>query len=55
MVYGEVGAGECLRWSNSVNHPGIEGQILANGVGLDVDANVTTREFISVGITSTSC
>ena len=55
MVYGEVGAWECLKWSNSVGLPGIEGQVLANGVGLDVDANIKTREFISVGICSTSC
>ena len=54
MVCGEVGVGECLKWSNGVGSPGIEGKTVANGVGLDVDSNIKTREFISVGITSTS-
>ena len=40
MVYGEVRARECLKWSNSVGSPGIEGQTLANGVGLDVDSTL---------------
>ena len=52
MVYSAVRAGECLKWSNSVGNPGIEGQTLANGVGLDLDSTFKTREFISVENTS---
>ena len=43
-----------MKWSNGVGSTGIEGKTVANGVGLDVDSNIKTREFISVGITSTS-
>lgn len=39
---------------HSIGSPGIEGQTIANGVGLDVDSKIKTRELISVGNTSST-